>query len=145
MLTSYLQSLQLNVDKFSTCTYKLQTGYNIIIIIIVLVFTTQVTKFPSKGSHSHHKIKKEKCPSQPLAALRRQRLGEHGCDGRQTRRHEATTEQDVCGGMTRWHTKRETVLIQRHTRGRVMEINWPGGAGGAELFEALARGSRDQL
>lgn len=34
MLTSYLQSLQLNVNKPSTCTYKLQIGHNI----------TQVTK-----------------------------------------------------------------------------------------------------
>lgn len=36
MLTSYLQSLQLNVNKFSTCTYKLQIGY--------IIITTQVTK-----------------------------------------------------------------------------------------------------
>lgn len=35
MLTSYLQSLQLNVDRFSTCTYKLQIG---------CIITTQVTK-----------------------------------------------------------------------------------------------------
>lgn len=64
MLTSYLQSLQLNVDKFSTCTYKLQIGYNI--IIIVLVFTTQVTKLPPKCSHSHQK--KKETLSQPLTA-----------------------------------------------------------------------------
>ena len=35
MLISYLQSLQFNVDRFSTCTYKLQIG---------CIITTQVTK-----------------------------------------------------------------------------------------------------
>lgn len=97
MLTSYLQSLQLNVDKFSTCTYKLQIGYNI--IIIVLVFTTQVTKLPPKCSHSHQK-KKESLSHSPSLLLWSQRHTEHSDDGRQTQRHEATTEGDVCGEMT---------------------------------------------
>lgn len=44
----------------------MQIGYNI--IIIVLVFTTQVTKLPPKCPHRHQKIKKEKSPSQPLTA-----------------------------------------------------------------------------
>lgn len=43
MLTSYLQSLQLNVNKFGTCTYKLQIGYII----------TQVTKLSPNYPHSH--------------------------------------------------------------------------------------------
>lgn len=45
MLTSYVQGLQLNVDTFGTCTYKLQTGYIII---------TPVTKLsPKIPPHSH--------------------------------------------------------------------------------------------
>lgn len=44
MLTSYLQSLQLNVNRFGTCTYKLQIGYIII---------TQVTKLSPNDPHSH--------------------------------------------------------------------------------------------
>ena len=55
MLTSYLQSLQLNVDKFSTCTYKLQIGY------IIIIITTQVTKLSPNYPHSHPII-------QPLTA-----------------------------------------------------------------------------
>lgn len=51
MLTSYLQSLQLNVNKLSTCTYKLQIGYII----------TQVTKLSPNYPHSHSII-------QPLTA-----------------------------------------------------------------------------
>lgn len=51
MLTSYLQSLQLDVNKFSTCTYKLQIGYII----------TQVTKL-SPNSHTVTQI------LQPLTA-----------------------------------------------------------------------------
>lgn len=43
MLTSYLQSLQLDVIKFSTCTYKLQIGYII----------TQVTKLSPNYPLSH--------------------------------------------------------------------------------------------
>lgn len=43
MLTSYLQSLQLNVNYFSTCTYKLQIGYII----------TQVTKLCPDYPHRH--------------------------------------------------------------------------------------------
>lgn len=63
MLTSYIQSLQLNVDKFSTCTYKLQIGYIIsIIMIIVLVFYHTINKAPPLNVPTVTKIRVQKHP-----------------------------------------------------------------------------------
>lgn len=47
------------MNKFSTCTYKLQIVYEII-VIIVLVFTTQVTKLSPKFPTVTKKIKERK-------------------------------------------------------------------------------------
>lgn len=47
MLTSYLQSLQLNVNKFSTCTYKLQISYIITQVTKLYPITHTVTQFYS--------------------------------------------------------------------------------------------------
>lgn len=51
MLTSYLQSLQLNVNKFSTCTYKLQIDYII----------TQVTKLFPNCPDGHRNVTALRC------------------------------------------------------------------------------------
>lgn len=90
MLTFYLQSMQLNVGKFSTCTYKLQIVYHMI-PTIVLVFTTQVTKLPPKCSHSHRKKKERK------------------------ERVSATTSDCCCGPLTHGGQRRHGGMRQQHS------------------------------
>lgn len=74
MLTSYLQSLQLNVNRFSTCTYKLQIGYII----------TQVTKLSPNYPHSHPNFTAPHCccgPNNRHLGLQQSPKDTRACDG----------------------------------------------------------------